>query len=379
MKQYEIQKKKLYLKSKYRSNYSAKRHVGLLRLTGIYAAAAFIIVFAVCLLINSNIVEDANPTRIDHLSNSKNALNGVIIDKKAPVASNVSNGFQISGIPADITDLAFSYDDKYCTYVYKGKLMVFNIGKNMIQKTISESSGIANSILMSSRNIIIYLTVGKLSSASKIVTVYTYNIDTDSKTVQKSITLTDNEDIFDLGYSTATSTVFFDTKSTGSKSPSDKVYYLDIMKRLHSLPLGVQIKNIVMLNKIVKFYYQGQDNILYNKSKMVKSIGNSKVELLGCDSNDTVYMQLLDSPGKILKMDSSGNIQTIKLQDASYHKVYCGQDGVYLIYSNYMINLASDPQKTTSFDKNLIFLGIGGDFLYFRDQTNNILSVKKSV
>jgi len=172
--------------------------------------------------------------------------------------------------------------------------------------------------------------------------------------------------------------VFFATKNTGRTSSCDTVYYLDIMKRLHSLPLGVQIKNIVMLNKIIKFYYQGEDNILYNKSKMVKSIGNSKVELLGCDSNDNVYIHPLDSPGKILKMDSSGNSHTINLQNASYNKLYCGQDGVYLIYSNYLINLASDPKKIISFDKKLIFLGIGGDFLYFRDQMNNILSVKKS-
>lgn len=375
MRKYEKDENNRYRNKKSEAVKHARKPVQFIKLTVIYAACAFVIVFIICFLINNFIVMENNTPRTSSSNGDQFTLNGVNVDTQSPSDSGI-NVVKISGIPADASDIAFSFDGKYCTYIFDGKLSILDTGKNKTIQTISEASDITNAMLMCNRNILIYLTIGNLSSANDILSVYTYNIDTGITVKQKSFNVPKNTGISNLGYSTATSTVYFVARNLSDPNSGDTLYYLDIMKSLHSQPLGFCVNHIVMLNKSVKFYYEDPNNILFSRLKAVNGIDN-KIKLLGCDKNDTVYMQSLDNQDNLLQMDSSGNIQTIKLQDKNFNSVFYDQNEVYLVYGNYLTDISSDPQKKMQFDPRLHFLGACGDKVYFRDPGGDIIQLIK--
>lgn len=338
-------------------------------LTGVYAAVAFTLVFISCYLINRSIVMDSRPTVTTVTQNSDNMLYGVKIDFGGEKYSTL-----LSDVPQDVLDLSFSFDDKYCTYIYNGEIVIIDIEENKIVETIAEKAAITNACLMSNRNIIIYITH---DTAKGNIALYTYNIDSKSKTQQKEMTVSKDTSIINLGYSTATSIVFFETRSNSGAKARDTINYFDIMKRLHYERLYLTQK-VIMLNKMVKFYYENNDNILYSQFKAVSGIENTKIKLLGCDLNDNIYMQSLDNSNTLFIMDDSGNIKTTELEDLYFYKTYSNQDGFFLIYNDYLMNIASDAQTKIHYDNKLHFLGMGGNKIYFRSLNGDIVAIDKT-
>lgn len=341
----------------------------LLKLTGIYAAGTFVMVLVVCLFLNGSFVMDHNAAYTGTSEGGMTTLNGAMIDAHQNSCGNTT----LSGVPENASDVSISYDGKYCSYISDGKLNIRDTQKNTAVRTIGPS--VLKAILMHNRNIVIYLTSG----SSGTLYVKTYNIDNGTVTEQKSIAIPGNAEVIKLDYSTATSTVFFNVRTGSGANARDTVYYLDIMKRLHKNSLGYAAQHIIMLEKSVTFFYTDAQGILHSKLKAVKGLENTKVRLLGSDSADNVYLQSLDNPNTLIKLDNSNGTSTVSLQDTNYKEAYCDKTGVYLIYGNYIINVASNPDSKMAYDGNLNFIGMGGSSMFFRDGNGNIVSLSKTV
>lgn len=333
-----------------------KRSKLMLLLTGIYAVAAFIVIFSVAATMNANMVMD----------NSS--------DNRITIDTTVRHDLKVSEVPTDALDICFSFDSRYCTYLYQGELIVVDMTANKTIKTITEKSAIARASLMSDRNIVIYCTIDK----KNVLDVKTYTIESDTIFDHKSFNVPKSTTVQQLDYSTTSSYVFMHLRAGSGSKAIDMVYYLDIMKRLHKTNLRYLVNNMVQLNNSIRYYCEDSKGILHFETKNVKGFEKKKVRLLGCDAEDFVYFQDMTDPTTIYKTDQQNNLSKFTLQDPDF-AVYSDKEGVYVIYGDSIINLAGDKVRRMGYDSNLSFIGMGGSNMFFRNKDGDIVSIKKVI
>ncbi len=333
-----------------------KRSRFMLLLTGIYAVAAFTVIFAVAATMNANMVMD----------NSS--------DNRVTIDTSVRHDLRLTGVPADAQDICFSHDSRYCSYLYQGVLTIVDMAANKAVKTITEKSAITCASLMSDRNIVIYCTINK----KNVLSLKTYTIESDSIFDHKTFSVPKNTSVRQLDYSATSSYVFMHLRSGSGSKAKDMVYYLDIMKKVHKTNLNYAVNSMVQLNNSIRYYAEDSKGILHFENRSVKGFEKKKVRLLGCDAEDYVYLQDMAEPTTIYKLDQKNNLSKFTLQDPEF-AVYSDKEGVYVIYGNAVINLAGDEVRRMGYDSNLSFIGMGGSNMFFRNKDGDIVSIKKVI
>jgi hypothetical protein len=86
---------------------SSKQLKGLVILTGIYALLAICICFSVIFFMNTSIKT--------HITSQDIVAKKGIKDKSD---LNIISNLSLTDVPDDAENISFSYDDKYCTYLY---------------------------------------------------------------------------------------------------------------------------------------------------------------------------------------------------------------------------------------------------------------------
>ncbi|MCL4377637.1 MAG: hypothetical protein M1409_04535 [Actinobacteria bacterium] len=222
---------------------------------------------------------------------------------------------------------------------------------------------------MNDRDIIIYFT---LKGAS--LNVKSYDIVNNIETLQKTINITAGTTIKHIDYSSLTNLIFFNIEGSNGSSLINTLYYLNIMKRVKTINLKNTINNMVLLNNTFTLYYEDYNNNLFCYPQPIEGFNKKKIRLLGCDSNDNIYVQSLDKKSTAYVLKNEKIEKIISLNDPLYEEIYADKIGVYLVYGNYLINLADDTNKKIPLDKDLKFIGISGAKIYFRDSNDNIIS-----
>ncbi|MCL4377646.1 MAG: hypothetical protein M1409_04580 [Actinobacteria bacterium] len=364
-----------------------KKFIKILILTGIYAILSVVISTLVIYHINNSIITNTDDSPINNsgttqteiVSNEKSTIESnntpITIDNSATTESADTNNtlkIKLTNIPWNAINISFSYDGKYCAYLCDNKIYIKDIASNTTIKEIIDDAPVTNFILINDRDQIIYFTL-----RGTTLNVKTYDISSNTETLQKTIKIPEDATIKHIDYSALTNLVFLNVENGSGSSLKSALYYLNIMKRLKTVQLKTIINNMVLLNNAFTLYYEDYDNILYCYPQPIKSIEGldfKKTRLLGCDSTDNVFIQSLNNRHNIyiLKNGSIDNI--INLNDLAYNEFYADKIGVYVIYSNYIINLAGDINKKMLLDRNLLFVGAGGDKMYFRDSDGNIIA-----
>ncbi|MFL0198019.1 hypothetical protein ACJDU8_20990 [Clostridium sp. WILCCON 0269] len=327
----------------------------IILLTFIYAFCAFIVCFAVISYLNASIVTH-NVSQANN-ANAKTSL------KEIP-------NFIISNMPVGAIDISFSYDDKYCTYLYNSEIYVKEIGTNKLVKQISEKSKIEKSILMGNRNIIMYFCI----SNSKLE-VKTYNIESGIIAEQKSISVPKNSSIKSVDYSSATNLIFINLEQISRNNEIDSIYYLNIMKNVKRIHSGRRVNNMLLANNSLALYFEDNNSNLYCHSKPI--FGVKRAHIIGCDANDNVYARSLDDKSIIYVVNNNNLIKTQRLIDSNFAGFYTDKNNVYVIYKNYIINLISNAKLT--YNSHLKFMGMGGLNVYFKDNNNHIVRLKRTI
>jgi hypothetical protein len=349
-----------------KTNSKAKK---LLILTGIYLVSAAIISISVIAFLNNSI---AVPTSVnsDTASKAVNASNeaGKTEASVKPHSTDNVTGNKLTDIPLNAENISFSYDEKYCVYLYNGEIYIKDIAKNTTVNTISDSLAINKFILMNDRNIIIYFTTKDTSLNLK-----TFNIDSNAETLQKTVDIPIGTTIKYVDYSSMLNQVLINIKSGKDGKFTYEIYRINLMKKIYKLGILTLINNMILLNNSYVLYYEDNNNNLFCYPTAIAGFNNKKVNLLGSDLNDNIFVQSLDNKNTIYILKNEKIDKTLNLDDPLYLETYSNNIGVYLIYSNYILNLTGDISKKIPFDKNLKFVGVGGNKIFFRDSGNNII------
>jgi uncharacterized protein with WD repeat len=54
---------------------------------------------------------------------------------------NIISNLIITEVPNDAENISFSYDDKYCTYLYNSEIYIKDIATNKLIRKITENTG----------------------------------------------------------------------------------------------------------------------------------------------------------------------------------------------------------------------------------------------
>lgn len=327
----------------------AKKKPNMFRRTVFYAVLSFVVCFVLLAMVNDSIVFGST--------------------KPASGASAITETV-VTGVPKEARYLSFSYDDKYCTYLYKSKIYIKDIAQNTDVKTISDT-GITWAQIMNDRNNILYFTQNDNTLALK-----TYNIDNAVANKQLSFKISAGTKIKDVDYSNATNLIYLNLETTSKSKTTNTIYSINIMKELTKVSSSSIVDNMVLLNNTGSLYFEDDDNNLYNRVKKVVDLNTG--HLIGCDSEDRVYVQSIDDESSISVLSGSKVVKKLELPGADYLKFYSDKSNVYVIYDDYIINLSGDMSAKFTYDKSLTFLGLGGTSIYFRDTDGNIVAMASS-
>ena len=338
---------------KLKTNKQLKRF--LITLTFIYAFSIFIFCFAVISHLNASIVTDS-------------ASQGSVTNTKTDSSEN-QNLF-ITNVPSRAENISFSYDDKYCTYLYNSEIYIKETASNKLVKKIYEKPGIKKFMLMGNRNIIMYFCT--LNGRLKLKT---YNIESGLMTIQKSFFIPKNSKLKSVDYSSATNLIFVNMEQGNGNNKKDNIYYINIMKNVKRIVPGHLVNSMLLANNSPALYFEDGNNNLYCHSKLISGV--KRAHIIGCDVNDNVYARSLVDKSKIYVVDNNKLITTQKLNDLNFIGFYTNKSDVYVIYKNYIINLTSKAKLT--YNNNLKFIGMGGLNVYFRDNNNNIVGMNRTI
>lgn len=351
----------------------------LLELTFIYFAISAIALYIIFSNINASIVVDmSSAAATESRQQGSSTLQEVTVPGKIDEAAGVSQKsgvlYTLTGIPANAENLYFSSDGLFCTYCLNGMLYIVDIPSGKIIKKITTKGSITNAVLMYDRNIIIYFTIHSKAVFKDEITVDTYNIDTKQQMVHSSFIVTHGSIIKQVDYSSLTGQVYFNIES----GKDDVIYHINIMKKLVKMPVGGSIDSMALTNARQAVYYD-KGNTLYYQSKLVKSLKNVKIRILGCDINDNIYVQSQDDKTYVYVIKDAAVLKTIRLDDAGFTKVYSNKTAIYLVYPRYVLNLSADPVKKASYDENFTFKGFIENHLYLSNKVGDIIVMKGNV
>ncbi|WP_298836093.1 hypothetical protein [Clostridium sp.] len=327
----------------------------LITLTLIYAVIIFIFCFGVISHLNGSIVTDS-------------ASQGSVPNTRT-TSSEIKN-LSINNVPIGAKNISFSYDDKYCTYLYNSEIYIKKIASDKLVKKIHEQLGINKLMLMGNSNIIMYFIT--LNGRIKLKT---YNIESGLMTIQKSFIIPKNSTIKSVDYSSATNLIFVNMERGIGNNKKDNIYYINIMKNVKQIIPGHLVNNMLLSNNSLALYFEDGNNNLYCHSKLISGV--KRAHIIGCDANDNVYARSLDDKGKIYVVNNNKLITTQRLNDLNFIRFYTNKSDVYVIYKNHIINLTSKAKL--NYRNNLRFMGMSGLNVYFRDNNNNIIAMNRTI
>jgi hypothetical protein len=270
-------------------------------------------------------------------------------------------------LPAGASDVSFSGDGKYMAYLLNGGLHVTNLSDSS-QATMPEKDPVNRYIMMGSRDIVIYFTCsgGNLN-------VKTYNIGAGLLTVQKSFAVPSGSVVKAADYSNNTNMIVIDV-SRGNAGAGDTVYSLNIMKTLRKASASGAANSLVLLNNSFDFYSVDGNHRLYADLKPVPAFTGQGVNLLGCDTNDTVYVQPLSDRSVVYELRNQSPAARIKLDNPGFLAAYATKSGIYLVYPDHIVDITKARQTVLTFDRQLRFLAVSGPAAYFADLNGNIVA-----
>ena len=376
-----------------------KPSVKFIELTCLYLVIGFLLTLIIVARIDSTIVM-GKPAKSMETSMSSvaeapevtasRASSSTAAGSSTPISTESTSvpGISLTTVPFSASDVSFSSDDQFCTYISNGKLFVIDIAKDEIIHTIEEKAEITSAVLMRNQNIVIYCTTYQSSgSSSGTLTLKTYNLETGYTAEQKVFDIPNGAVVRKMDYSTVTSYLTMDIRSGSGDVKNDSLYYLTIMKKLRTNSLGAPIGQMVVLNNAAYIYYDingklhsiEQHVAEFRNAQVVPACKDKEVQLLGCDGNDNIYLQSLTDKNTIFVLDTQNSIKSINLQDSGYSRIYSDKISLYVIYKDHIINLSSVDNAGLSFLPNMDFIGMGGSYVYFYNEYGEIIALPKTV
>lgn len=292
-------------------------------------------------------------------------------------------------VPENATGVKLSFNAKFAAYLDNGVLHMIDADNNKDKQVAGlENDKITFFKWLPDRDMVIFSSNTK-NGRKGVVQMSTYEADSGTLRDYPEISgLSSKTEVKDIDLSPYTNVVYAKLKTSETNS---KIIRFNVMSQYaHVMNLGADaiIKECSYVNKLV-YQNPGESIYIYDGIKVVKNkipVDAKEVRVLDIDQNDTLYIGILNSSGKVTQIykqkitedKPTDNWTKISLKASASPEniVISGNGNIYEVNSgeNTVINLESDLKASFRGD----FLEILNGVLISKDGKKvNITSLKE--
>ena len=287
---------------------------------------------------------------------------------------NKEKGVKTINISKNAKDIQYSYDNKYYTYLFDSKVYIGSIESGEIIDTIEESNPICYFDLLYDKNLILYFTKTD-NGTSATLKLTTYDIGTKRKIEYNTFTVKNFSRIKNMDMSPVINMIYINVEQKTGNSTNNIIYKINLFNTMSQIKTGLIVDRMIMLQQTDRVYYEDSNsNIYYSNSKL--GIFKEKVNMIGIDTEDILYFISQDN-SKVYKVKNNKITDTIELKDKDVKSTYYNNERVFVIYSDYVIEVSSDKplESIGKIPNNVSFEAIKSDKMYVRVDDDTIKQI----
>ena len=287
---------------------------------------------------------------------------------------NKEKGVKTINISKNAKDIQYSYDNKYYTYLFDSKVYIGSLESGEIIDTIEESNPICYFDLLYDKNLILYFTKTD-NGTSATLKLTTYDIGTKRKIEYNTFTVKNFSRIKNMDMSPVINMIYINVEQKTGNSTNNIIYKINLFNTMSQIKSGLIVDRMIMLQQTDRVYYEDSNsNIYYSNSKL--GIFKEKVNMIGIDTEDTLYFIAQDN-SKVYKVKNNKITDTIELKDKDVKSTYYNNERVFVIYSDYVIEVSSDKplESVGKIPNNVSFEAIKSDKMYVRVDDDTIKQI----
>lgn len=287
---------------------------------------------------------------------------------------NKEKGVKTINISKNAKDIQYSYDNKYYTYLFDSKVYIGSLESGEIIDTIEESNPICYFDLLYDKNLILYFTKTN-NGTSATLKLTTYDIGTKRKIEYNTFTVKNFSRIKNMDMSPVINMIYINVEQKTGNSTNNIIYKINLFNTMSQIKSGLIVDRMIMLQQTDRVYYEDSNsNIYYSNSKL--GIFKEKVNMIGIDTEDILYFISQDN-SKVYKVKNNKITDTIELKDKDVKSTYYNNERVFVIYSDYVIEVSSDKplESIGKFPNNVSFEAIKSDKMYVRVDDDTIKQI----
>ena len=287
---------------------------------------------------------------------------------------NKEKGVKTINISKNAKDIQYSYDNKYYTYLFDSKVYIGSLESGEIIDTIEESNPICYFDLLYDKNLILYFTKTD-NGTSATLKLTTYDIGTKRKIEYNTFTVKNFSRIKNMDMSPVINMIYINVEQKAGNSTNNIIYKINLFNTMSQIKSGLIVDRMIMLQQTDRVYYEDSNsNIYYSNSKL--GIFKEKVNMIGIDTEDTLYFIAQDN-SKVYKVKNNKITDTIELKDKDVKSTYYNNERVFVIYSDYVIEVSSDKplESVGKIPNNVSFEAIKSDKMYVRVDDDTIKQI----
>ena len=287
---------------------------------------------------------------------------------------NKEKGVKTINISKNAKDIQYSYDNKYYTYLFDSKVYIGSLESGEIIDTIEESNPICYFDLLYDKNLILYFTKTN-NGTSATLKLTTYDIGTKRKIEYNTFTVKNFSRIKNMDMSPVINMIYINVEQKTGNSTNNIIYKINLFNTMSQIKSGLIVDRMIMLQQTDRVYYEDSNsNIYYSNSKL--GIFKEKVNMIGIDTEDILYFISQDN-SKVYKVKNNKITDTIELKDKDVKSTYYNNERVFVIYSDYVIEVSSDKplESVGKIPNNVSFEAIKSDKMYVRVDDDTIKQI----
>jgi len=287
---------------------------------------------------------------------------------------NKEKGVKTINISKNAKDIQYSYDNKYYTYLFDSKVYIGSLESGEIIDTIEESNPICYFDLLYDKNLILYFTKTN-NGTSATLKLTTYDIGTKRKIEYNTFTVKNFSRIKNMDMSPVINMIYINVEQKTGNSTNNIIYKINLFNTMSQIKSGLIVDRMIMLQQTDRVYYEDSNsNIYYSNSKL--GIFKEKVNMIGIDTEDILYFISQDN-SKVYKVKNNKITDTIELKDKDVKFTYYNNERVFVIYSDYVIEVSSDKplESVGKIPNNVSFEAIKSDKMYVRVDDDTIKQI----
>ncbi len=287
---------------------------------------------------------------------------------------NKEKGVKTINISKNAKDIQYSYDNKYYTYLFDSKIYIGSLESGEIIDTIEESNPICYFDLLYDKNLILYFTKTN-NGTSATLKLTTYDIGTKRKIEYNTFTVKNFSKIKNMDMSPVINMIYINVEQKTGNSTNNIIYKINLFNTMSQIKSGLIVDRMIMLQQTDRVYYEDSNsNIYYSNSKL--GIFKEKVNMIGIDTEDILYFISQDN-SKVYKVKNNKITDTIELKDKDVKSTYYNNERVFVIYSDYVIEVSSDKplESIGKIPNNVSFEAIKSDKMYVRVDDDTIKQI----